>query len=187
LKYTIRPAGILTYNNTFVAEASINNFSNGHFRNNLFIGPMDDRPALSATTYTNYSSLDYNGYRKKDVKNNFRLRYPHADSLNHADDRELSFLEFPSLIELSKKTGYELHGIELGENIFEKVPMPDPARRGHIYPIKGYNFQLKKSSQAIDAGCVLPNITDNYSGKAPELGALEHGKEVPLYGPRSNH
>ncbi|MEX2232045.1 MAG: hypothetical protein WD824_07795 [Cyclobacteriaceae bacterium] len=184
LKYTIRPAGIFTYNNTFVAQAAINNFSNGHFRNNLFIGPYDDRPAFSATTYTKYSSFDYNGYRKGNSKNSFRLRYPVYDSLNHADDRELSFLEFPSLKEFAQKTGYEIHGVELDDNIFENVLMPDPATRGHIYPVKGYDFRLKKSAKAIDAGQILPNITDNYKGKAPDLGALESGGEASHYGPR---
>jgi hypothetical protein len=184
LKYTIRPAGIFTYNNTFIAQAAINNFSNGHFRNNLFIGPYDDRPSLSATTYTKYSSFDYNGYRKGNSKNSFRLRYPAHDSLNHVDDKELSFLDLPSLKEFARKTGYEIHGVELDDNIFENVAIPDPARRGHIYPVKGYDFRLKKSAKAIDAGQILPNITDNYKGKAPDLGALESGGEAPHYGPR---
>jgi len=185
LKYTIRPAGILTYNNTFIAEAAISNFSNGHFRNNLFIGPYDNRPALSATTFTHYSSFDYNGYRKKNAANNFRLRYPHRDSLNHADERELSFQEFPSLKEFSKKTGYESHGVELKDDVFVNVPLPDPAKRGHIYPLKGYDFRLKPSSQAVDAGVALPNVTDGFKGKAPDLGALESGGQEPQYGPRN--
>lgn len=184
LKYTIRPAGILTYNNTFIAEAAINNFSNGHFRNNLFIGAYDSRPALSATSYTNYSSFDYNGYRRKQGPVTFRLRYPTHDSLNHADDRELAFQEFPSLKEFSKKTGYEIHGIEVGDDLFVNVPLPDPARRGHIYPMKGYDFTLRASSQAVDAGVALPNITDGFKGKAPDMGALERGGVVPHYGPR---
>lgn len=184
LKYTIRPAGIYTYNNTFVAEAAISNFSNGHFRNNLFIGPDETRPALAATTYTAYSSFDYNGYRSKPGKSPFRLRYPPHDSLNHADDRELSFLEFPSLKEFRKKTGFEHHGVELKDELFENVPLPEIARRGHIYPVKGYDFRLKRSSAAVDAGCLLPNVTDGFSGKAPDLGALETGKEPPHYGPR---
>jgi hypothetical protein len=184
LKFTVRPAGIYTYNNTFVAEASINNFSNGHFRNNLFIGPDDSRPALSATTYTTYSSFDYNGYRIKQGKNLFRLRYPLHDSLNHADDRELSFLEFPHLRAFSQQTGHERHGIELKGEIFENVPLPENAKTGHVYPVEGYNFRLKRSSPAVDAGCILPNITDDFSGRAPDLGALEIGKEPPHYGPR---
>lgn len=184
LKYTIRPAGIFTYHNTFVAEASINNFSNGHFRNNLFLSQYDNRPALSGTTFTNYSTLDYNGYRKKNAEIKYRWRYPAHDSLNHADEKELTFFEFKTLNEFRKKTGYELHGVELDDDIFENVPMPDPEKRGHVYPVKGYDFRLKPSSKAIDAGCILPNITDNYTGKAPDLGALERGRETPHYGPR---
>jgi len=30
----------------------------------------------------------------------------------------------------------------------------------------------------------LPTITDGFTGKAPDLGALEFGKPVPTYGPR---
>ena len=186
LKYTIRPAGILTYNNTFVAQAAINNFSNGHFRNNLFIGLDDSRPVLSATTYTNYSSMDYNGYRKEGGSSGYRLRYPIHDSLNHADDRELRFFEFASLKEFSRKTGFELHGLELTNDIFQNSPLPDPRLRGHVYPVDGYDFRLKKSSKAIDAGVGLPNITDGHTGKAPDLGAFESGKEIPDYGPRTN-
>jgi hypothetical protein len=38
---------------------------------------------------------------------------------------------------------------------------------------------------AIDAGVVLPTITDGYTGKAPDLGAYEFGMPRPAYGPRS--
>jgi hypothetical protein len=186
MKYTVRPAGILTYNNTFVADAAISNFSNGHFRNNLFIGRYDDRPEFTATTFTNYSSMDYNGYRRKNSKIKFRLRYPVPDSLNQADESELSFSEFTSLKDFSRKTGFEAHGLELdGNNIFENVRLPDPARQGHVYPVAGHDFRLKKSSRAVDAGCVLPNVTDGYSGSAPDLGAIETGSEMPAYGPRT--
>jgi hypothetical protein len=185
LKYTIRPAGIYTYNNTFIADAAISNFSNGHFRNNLFFGFDDARPAWSATTFTNYSSLDYNGYRRKPSGNSYRFRYPTVDSLNHADERELSFREFKSLKTFSKNTGYEVHGMEVDEDIFENVGLPDPAKRGKIYPVEGYDFRLKPGSKAVDAGVVLPNVTDGYQGKAPDLGALERGGEIPHYGPRN--
>ena len=184
LKYTIRPAGIFTYNNTFVAEAAINNFSNGHFRNNLFMGPSNDRPALNATTYTNYSSFDYNGYRRKNIPNAFRLRYPVHDSTNHADDSELSFQEFQSLRDFSRETGFERNGVALDENVFEQVTLPDAGKRGHIYPVMGFDFTLRSRSAAVDAGVVLPNVTDGYTGQAPDLGAWERGKGIPDYGPR---
>jgi hypothetical protein len=184
MKYTIRPAGILTYHNTFVADASINNFSNGHFRNNLFIGQNENRPALSGTTYTKYSTMDYNGYRIKNSKTQFRWRYPRHDSLNHSSDRELSFLDFASITEFRANIGYESHGLQFEGNIFQHVPMPEAGRPGHIYQVEGYDFQLKKSAKAIDAGCVLPNVNDTYDGKAPDLGAVESGREPLQYGPR---
>ena len=31
---------------------------------------------------------------------------------------------------------------------------------------------------------VIPNVTDNFTGAAPDLGAYEFGQPVPLYGPR---
>jgi hypothetical protein len=185
MKYTVRPSGIFTYQNTFLSDVSITNFSNGHFRNNLFLGPDENRPSLNGTTFTRYSTLDYNGYRKKNgTGGKYQWRYPTNDSLNHADEKKLTVSDFKTLIDFIKKTGYEVHGVELDYDIFENVPMPDPKRKGHIYQIKGYDFRLKSRGKAIDAGCVLPNITDNFSGKAPDLGALEFGQELPHYGPR---
>lgn len=184
LKYTVRPSGILTYQNTFVMDVAIANFSNGHFRNNLFIGPDDNRP-FSGTTYTRYSSLDYNGYRKKTGQTHkYVWRYPSDDSLNNADERNMTRYEFNTLKEFSRQTGYERHGRELNDHVFMNVPLPDPARKGHIYPRDGYDFRLKQGSAALDAGCLLPTITDQYTGSAPDLGALESGQPVPHYGPR---
>jgi hypothetical protein len=37
----------------------------------------------------------------------------------------------------------------------------------------------------VDKGAVIPNVTDGYSGNAPDLGALELGQPLPHYGPRS--
>ncbi len=185
LKYTVRPAGILTYQNTFIAEAAITNFSNGHFRNNLFIGPDDARPSLSAITFTTYSSFDYNGYRKKNNDRiNFRIKMPTHDSINHADEKEIFWSESRSLKEFSLKTGFESHGIELSELPFEQLILPNPNRKGHIYPIVGNDFRLKAKSLAIDAGCILPNVNDGYTGKNPDLGAIEYGSVELKYGPR---
>lgn len=185
LKYTVRPSGILTYQNTFISEAAISNFSNGHFRNNIFYGPDDQRPSWSATTFTKYSSTDYNGYRKKNAdKIMYRIKMPLHDSLNNADEKELQWLEAKSLPEFISKTGFESHSIEFTESPFENVPLPNPNNKGLIYPVAGKDFSLKSKSSAIDAGCVLPNITDGYFGNAPDLGAIEYGTTLLLYGPR---
>jgi hypothetical protein len=185
LKYTVRPSGIYTYQNTFVADVGIANFSNGHFRNNLFLGWDDKRPVLSGTTFTTYSSMDYNGYGKKNSdKTSYRWRYPAHDSLNHVDEKQLKFSEFITLKEFRKSTGFERHGIEVDNSVFMNVPMPDATTKGHIYQIEGYDFRLKPKSKAVDAGVVLPNINDDFTGKAPDLGALELDQPLPHYGPR---
>jgi len=31
----------------------------------------------------------------------------------------------------------------------------------------------------------LPNVAEDFTGKAPDLGAFEHGAPVPHFGPRS--
>ena len=46
------------------------------------------------------------------------------------------------------------------------------------------NFRLRQGGGAIDAGIVIPTITDGFIGKAPDLGALELGQPEPHYGPR---
>ena len=64
------------------------------------------------------------------------------------------------------------------------VQMPDASRKGLIYPVEGNDFRLRPKSKAIDAGIALPNINDNFSGKAPDMGAVEVGQALPHYGPR---
>jgi hypothetical protein len=114
----------------------------------------------------------------------YRLRYPTTTLQNNADEKELSFFEFKTLSEFKRKTGFEIHGVELGDDTFENVLLPDPKNKDHIYPVKGYDFRLKSGSHAIDAGVALPNINDGYNGKAPDLGAMEFGSESIEYGPR---
>jgi hypothetical protein len=185
MKYTVRPSGIFTLNNTFVSNVGIVSFSNGHFRNNLFIAPDDSRPVFSATTLSHYSSMDYNGYRIINKnKTNIRLKYPTTDSLNNRDESELKWMEYKSIQELTNATGLESHGIELDEHIFNHITLPDSKNKGKVYQLSGYDFRLKPDSRAIDTGCVLANINDDYVGKAPDLGALEYGGKVYHYGPR---
>jgi hypothetical protein len=46
------------------------------------------------------------------------------------------------------------------------------------------NFRLRAGGKAVDAGARLPNVNDGFTGKAPDLGALELGAPEPRYGPR---
>ena len=40
--------------------------------------------------------------------------------------------------------------------------------------------------KAVDKGVALPNVNDGFKGKAPDLGAIEAGDPMPIYGAKRN-
>jgi hypothetical protein len=71
-------------------------------------------------------------------------------------------------------------------DIFVNVPKLDlnVATVQTVYSGEGLDFGLKPNSVAVDKGCLIPNVNEDFTGAAPDLGALEVGKPVPIYGPR---
>jgi hypothetical protein len=53
-----------------------------------------------------------------------------------------------------------------------------------LYKAEDIDVRLKPGSAAIDRGVALPNVTDDFAAKAPDLGAVEAGQPLPIYGPR---
>ena len=145
------------------------------------MGPNEER-AFSGTFLTNYSTMDYNAYYRNEK--GFRWRSPDNDDLNNADESELQWKEAIDLKSFSMMTGWEEHGIQVDYSILQKVTPPDPAKKGTVYPKDGTDFRLVDGSNAVDAGIVLPNINDHFSGKAPDMGALETGNIPVVYGAR---
>jgi hypothetical protein len=76
----------------------------------------------------------------------------------------------------------EKHGIEgiTLEETFSGVDFPNPPVPERDVP----DLRLRAGSRVIDAGVVLPNINDDYTGAAPDCGAYEFGQDLPHYGPR---
>ena len=66
-------------------------------------------------------------------------------------------------------------------NLFRKAP---PAMHDWRVETRRDPMLLREGSNAIDAGTVVPTITDGFAGKAPDLGAHEFGRPAPHYGPR---
>jgi hypothetical protein len=60
----------------------------------------------------------------------------------------------------------------------------DPKTVQRLYTFSDYDFRLRPGSAAIDRGVAIPNVNDGFTGKAPDLGALENGQPIPHYGPR---
>jgi len=175
-KFSAAPAGILAYHNTLIGEQTAREpYANTHFRNNLFMGK--DTPDRGVMTWANGSasySSDYNGFRpNRNVAKQYNWLAPGA-----------AFSSYATFGEFQKATGQEAHGVEVDFDIFENLAPADPARRYHVYHSMDLNFHLKAASKAIDAGQVLPTINDGFTGKGPDLGALEYGRKDPHYGPR---
>ena len=76
----------------------------------------------------------------------------------------------------------EKHGIEQIrlEDIFNNIAFPDPP----VPEREAQDMRPKPGSKVVDAGEFLPNINENFKGKAPDCGAYEAGQELPQYGPR---
>jgi hypothetical protein len=185
-KYIEESAGVLTYNNTFIADGRAGPASNMHFRNNLILSEGNKDEVFAVTgTFTNYTSSDYNGFRPDpDSEYAFQWNSPPFDVLTDYKDAPV-VRRYKTLAEYQAATGQDKHSVLIDYNTFVNVSMPDIANLQRLYNPEDYDFRLKPNSAAVDKGVVLPNITDGYSGKAPDLGAYEVGATPPVYGPRS--
>jgi hypothetical protein len=194
-------SGILFYNNTMFGEVSGGTTSNTHFRNNLILaqnsvgfgGDTGSPVVFGFTTYTNYTSSDYNGFSPNpNAEYAFQWNSPAwtvpADYASQGHKAQIEMRHYKTLEEYQKETGQDTHSLLVDYSSFRKVPRLD----GHdvktvqkLYDPKDLDFRLKPGSSVIDRGTPLPNVTDGFSGPAPDLGAIEFGQEPPHYGPRS--
>jgi len=91
---------------------------------------------------------------------------------------------YATLAEYSKATHQDEHSVLVDYDIFENLQGPDGTKRHAVYHAMDLNFRLKPGSKGVDAAVRLPTINDDFTGRAPDLGAIEVGKPEPVYGPR---
>jgi hypothetical protein len=195
--------GVLFYNNTILTETSAGASANVHWRNNLMLAANAAVPLLTVNTNTNYSSSDYNGFGEwKGPRTPATIPAaggsvePFAFAWNSpplsiarvgAEDPKLETRRYKTFAEYQKGSGQDAHSVAVDYDIFMKVPRLD-GKDLHtvqrLYKAEDLDFRLKTGSAAIDRGVELPNITDGFTGKAPDLGALEVGRPNIIYGPR---
>ncbi|MBY0380345.1 MAG: hypothetical protein K2W78_00265 [Xanthobacteraceae bacterium] len=184
LKTTDTPAGMLVYQNTFIGQGGIAPVSNAHFRNNLFVGDNWKEPVFDLSTFTNYSSSDYNGWRlNPEAPYAFGWTSPEFGGPAVYKAASLTKRHYATLAEYQHGTNQDRHSVMVDYDIFQNVSAPDPNDPQRLYAPENFDFGLKANSSAVDKGDVLPNINDHFTGNAPDLGALEFGKPVPHYGP----
>jgi len=166
------PAGIEAYNNTSCCAGQGFRppaiWQNGHFRNNLFMGGQGY--AMESGSPTAYSTMDYNAYRRNE-----------PDRLLKWTGHNRDVGRYQSIEDFFKATRLEEHGVLTDYDIFVKAVSPE---KGSTYEPGDYNLLLRKNANVVDSGIALPQITDGFTGKAPDLGCYELGQEPPHYGPR---
>ena len=192
MKLNNHPAGVIVLHNTFCSEwqSGWQPTSNVQVMNNLFLGTdYSGRGILRAGAFTSYTTFDYNGWRyNDDTENQFQWKAPPEGTLQDYSEKfisDTSWQSFHTLEDFSRATGRERHGVVVDYDIFENVTKPDPAEPWTVYRTENLDFRLKEGSKAVDKGCLIPNVNDDYTGAAPDLGAYERGTPPPLYGPRT--
>ena len=185
-------AGALFYNNTILSETAAAATSNSHWRNNLILGESALPAIFAVTTFTSYTSSDYNGFRPNPgAAASFEWNSPPqpvvADFTGPGRAAKLETRRFGTLAEYAKATGQDAHSVLVDYDVFMNVPKlnaQDAATVQKLYDAKDVDFRLRAGSAAVDRGVVLPTITEGFTGRAPDLGALERDRPTPVYGPR---
>ncbi len=185
-RMTAGSPGVLFYHNTVTTETSAASSANAHWRNNLMLG-QDTAPAIfGVSTSTAYSSSDYNGFRPNPgAEVSFRWNVV-TGAAPAPGATPTAAPGFATLADYARATGQDQHSVALDYDVFVQVPKldRDPKTVQRLYDYKDLDFRLRPGSAAIDRGVVVPNVNDGFTAKAPDLGALEAGQPLPIYGPR---
>ena len=168
------PSGILVFHNTFVSPdfaLKVDTPAMSHYfliANNVFAGPRDS----GLNTVVDWDApfqtgvFDYNAY------------FP--EGIFHFNVFKAPAKQFPTLSVL-QGSGLETHGVTLSEPVFRNRFLLEKRARTMVLPV---DLTLAANSPAVDRGVYLPNINDDFTGAAPDLGAIESGCPAPIYGPR---
>ena len=176
-------SGVLIFHNTSVRsgvpwdiEPGGETVNDVMTRNNLFVGTRG--PALRSTGEMIRCDFDRDGYAGAGGAGGL------AAIFNvFAEWNERTY----STPEAARRSGalYRRHGAVLvnGGGSFASGVVT-PGNTGTRFSGEKIDLRLAPASGAVDAGVVLPNFNDNFSGKAPDLGCCELGQPLPHYGPR---
>jgi len=102
-------------------------------------------------------------------------------------DPSLEVRRFATLAEYSRATHQDQHSVKVDYDVFVNVTRLDAKDLRNVqklYKAEDFDFSLKPGAAAVDGGVALANVTDGFTGEAPDLGALEVGQAPPHYGPR---
>jgi hypothetical protein len=90
-----------------------------------------------------------------------------------------------TLAEYSRATHQDQHSVELDYDVFVNVKnWTGRILKTVQQALQGgrFRFSAQAGSAAVDKGVILHNVTDGFTGAAPDLVRLEAGKTPPHYG-----
>lgn len=172
---TDEPSGVLIYHNTFASPKLALNLQtpitqhNFEIKNNLFVGPdtLAGARTVDWTAALDNGTFDYNGY------------YPDGGFWFGVVGGQNQI--YGSFAEVQAGGAVEQGGVLLAKPIFEGGFVGPADEKAHQDAV---DFSLAAGSGAIDRGLVLPGLNERFLGAAPDLGAVEKGCPLPVYGPR---
>ncbi len=92
---------------------------------------------------------------------------------------------YDSLEAYQAGTGRDAHSLMIDYSVFRNVSLDPDRPSTAIIDLKDFDFHLRRGASVIDRGAVISNVTDGYSGRAPDLGAIEFDGPAFVYGPRT--
>jgi len=166
------PSGALMLHNTSVKAGmamviwSDEPVRNCVFRNNLFVGTTA-KYAFECMAPMKECSFDYDGFAGGPWGKFLKWNGARYDTMDEA----------------SKSSGAYRHIVNVDPvTLFATGLLPPQDANVLIDPPP--SLQLAPASGAVDAGAPLPGINTGFTGKAPDLGAIELGSPPIHYGPR---
>jgi len=183
-KLNCQPAGVLIYNNTSFSSDHVHGshvaglslqWSNVRVHNNLFLGTTG-ATLTAGPLDPEISRLDYNGYG---IVQPLKIQWLTPPSEGRRHGRLEVYESFEAF---TRRTGQEEHHVPV--TFADLCSVQPPRGEKATSSLDFGDPRLRSGSKAIDAGVPIPNITDGFRGRAPDLGAFEHGDPIPHYGPR---
>ena len=179
--WTQETSGFLVYNNTSICsrnawyESGI--WHDARFRNNLILGARPNEPSFLTGATLFGGDFDHDGWNRVGSSTTL-IRYNGS-----------SYADLPAF---AASTGSEAHGVEVSTSAFTNATLPhhpewnfNQTPYGVPYAVGDVDLTLPPGSIAIDRGTPLANITDGFTGGAPDLGCHERGLPLPVYGART--
>ena len=180
LKTTGAP-GLRVYNNTFAVAVRASGPSEiSDFRNNLILSQFPEEPAYQFAIKDLSPTSDYNGFMAGAAAPGMFVRLTPAARAQPP----VPPVPFAKLKDWSAATGNDMHSRQVDFGVFGALKPAPPELVDKVYDPASLDFVLRKGGKAVDAGTPIANVTEGFTGRSPDLGALELGVAPPHYGPR---